>query len=1518
MKDMIWKRLIMAVCIVALLMNVPSIDVLADDMVEEEIFVTEVEDPNEASETADSPVEDVMDDSDAPIAEENIGEEEAEEVVGGGPVQVGEGVTATFDADTGAVEFASQGGVLWDSWVRQFSDVVSIRPDIKSIKVVSGTVYLSGRSNYIFDGLDKLCSFDSNGFDISKVTEMRGMFRNCSNLITLDLSGFDTSNVTDMSYMFSGCTSLKNLDLNGFDTSNVTDMSHMFSDCTSLESLDLESFATANVTNMWAMFMNCSNLRELNLSGFNTSKVTNMQEMFNNCTALPRLDVSGFNTSNVTFINSMFDGCGSLTNLDLSSFDTSNVWTMIKMFRNCTSLTRLDLSGFNTSIVNNMNFMFSDCSSLIELDLSSFDTSNVTDMSYMFYGCSSLTNLDLSGFDMSKVEYYEYDFLNNCPNLQVLITPKKSSDYLDLPCHMYDSIGNEYTYIPVLSHSIVLARTTDLAKNLCGTIYTSGDNYSDLTNEIPLARPFEKCVFKTTSTEYNSELAYYLAALCRSAYGIVKDNKTVAEQMVNIKKSISSLGLKMIAYDYQNDYTPAYTIAKKTVANGSTLVLITIRGSYDLDWANNANIGLSGFFGLGKHQGFENSANQIYGKLKEVLGGIATSNVTYVITGHSQGGAIGNLLAVKLYDNEVPTSNVYDYNFSSPNSACLINPQDWNPRGVHDNIINIALDYDIVSFLPCNELPVFDVNPLATWGKFGRSFWYVPGNNDAYMIGHDLKEVVYLLSKQYPLSKFSDYNGIPVGHIKKVLGIHCPVDAIVYDDSGTAVAGVINNQAEYYDSEFGDVMIFIEGDEKWICLPKDKEYDVRLSATDEGEMKYEVYDVDLVKEDAAGQEIVFDNVQLASGKELYSDVDIINDVQDVSLYVLNQKENVVAEISEDGSENDTTVLIREILLKDDKIDLEIGNSIQLSADIKPRYVTNNTLEWESSNKKVVTIDSKGKATAVGEGEAVVEVFSADGGAQASLQIRCVKSISSCTLELSKTSYTYNGKARKPAVTVKDGDAALTSGTDYTVSYTNNKNAGTATVKVTGTGVYTGEKTATFKINKAAAKLAFESDSLSKTTQDGAFINTLTATTDGALTYKSSNDAVAAVDGDGLVTIKGAGTATITVSAAAGKNYKAGSASYTLNVSGISLENATVGGVSLSYGYSGKAYTPTVTVKVDGVTLTKDTDYAVKYENNMNPGTAKITVTGKGKYTGTKTKTFEIVECVSSVVSGKTYLLIPKNNSKTAVCAVGGKMVNNTKVYITDRGNSESQKFKAVKNSDGTWKFINSKCELALAVQQNSSELGAGLVLYDQTTKPAQNWKLSKKSDNSFAIINSVTGYSIAMSDKSAVKGTTLSMAETASVGLQRFYIVETSAVSAPFDGTKSIRAAKDKNFAVNIASSSKQDGANVSLYTYTNSNARKFKIIYSGGGYYRLVNVNSGLCLTIKDNSNADGANIIQSKWKGYSSQRWKITKNSDGTVTITNMLGTVLHLLGNRTVNNTNIHARKAASTTAQKWYLN
>ncbi|MDO5425167.1 MAG: hypothetical protein Q4F41_15705 [Eubacteriales bacterium] len=67
-------------------------------------------------------------------------------------------------------------------------------------------------------------------------------------------------------------------------------------------------------------------------------------------------------------------------------------------------------------------------------------------------------------------------------------------------------------------------------------------------------------------------------------------------------------------------------------------------------------------------------------------------------------------------------------------------------------------------------------------------------------------------------------------------------------------------------------------------------------------------------------------------------------------------------------------------------------------------------------------------------------------------------------------------------------------------------------------------------------------------------------------------------------------------------------------------------------YTGKALTPSVTVKDGSTTLKKGTDYTVSYKNNINVGTATITIKGKGNYTGTKTTTFQIVAGSASKVT----------------------------------------------------------------------------------------------------------------------------------------------------------------------------------------------------------------------------------------------------------------------------------------------
>lgn len=84
-------------------------------------------------------------------------------------------------------------------------------------------------------------------------------------------------------------------------------------------------------------------------------------------------------------------------------------------------------------------------------------------------------------------------------------------------------------------------------------------------------------------------------------------------------------------------------------------------------------------------------------------------------------------------------------------------------------------------------------------------------------------------------------------------------------------------------------------------------------------------------------------------------------------------------------------------------------------------------------------------------------------------------LSSASVTLSQNSYTCDGTAKTPEVTVKIGETILVRDRDYTVSYSNNINVGTAIVTVTGTGSYIGSKTATFTIVSAAAVRAVQQE-----------------------------------------------------------------------------------------------------------------------------------------------------------------------------------------------------------------------------------------------------------------------------------------------------------------------------------------------------------------------------------------------------------------------------------------------------------
>lgn len=286
-------------------------------------------------------------------------------------------------------------------------------------------------------------------------------------------------------------------------------------------------------------------------------------------------------------------------------------------------------------------------------------------------------------------------------------------------------------------------------------------------------------------------------------------------------------------------------------------------------------------------------------------------------------------------------------------------------------------------------------------------------------------------------------------------------------------------------------------------------------------------------------------------------------------------------------------------------------------------------------------------------------------------------ISSATVTLNQSSFTYNGQSQKPTVTVTLGDKTLTEDTDYTVSFSGDTtNVGVVTVTIKGTGNYTGEATnkPSYTINKATPTLTWSEGSQTLPyTGSSADITAPTVnlvnneTYSGTISYKyKTEDAGTYTEGLPI----DAGTYTVMASIAAQGNYTAASGELTLTIKKAAASGTASAVAGLTY--NGQAQNLVTAGAVTGGTMQYSTDgsnYSTTIPTGINVGGYSVWYYVKGDANHTDSEPVKITVTIAKAAAKVTKTPAANTltyNGEAQALATAGEADGGTLVYSLEK------------------------------------------------------------------------------------------------------------------------------------------------------------------------------------------------------------------------------------------------------------
>lgn len=303
----------------------------------------------------------------------------------------------------------------------------------------------------------------------------------------------------------------------------------------------------------------------------------------------------------------------------------------------------------------------------------------------------------------------------------------------------------------------------------------------------------------------------------------------------------------------------------------------------------------------------------------------------------------------------------------------------------------------------------------------------------------------------------------------------------------------------------------------------------------------------------------------------------------------------------------------------------------------------------------------------------------------------------------------------------------------------------------------------------------------------------------------------------------------------------------------------------------------------------------------------------------------------NVLADGTYTISTLLNSNYVLDVKDGHTNNGANIQLYENNDTAAQQFNVSHDSQGYVTFTNVKSGKVLDLSDAVVRNGGNIQQYKSNGTRAQKWIVKRDGDGYIIISALNSNYVLDLHNAVVNNYRNIQLYSYNGTNAQRWNITKYVSKEQRInnlaaqnkntlaDGVYEICSVKNSNYALDVNSASTSNGANVQLYLCNGTQAQAFKVSHDSQGFVTFTNINSGKVIDLDGAITKNGRNIHQYASNGTRAQKWIVQQNGSG-YSIVSAIDTsfALDIRNGFVYSGSNIQLYKSNNTAAQQWTFN